>query len=160
MLKKQISTHSRVPGGARFAIVASRYNAKYVNGMLAAAQRELKRAGAKPEQIRVVRVPGAFEITSVAARLARDRAADAIICLGAILRGQTAHADHIAWGVTHGLAQIMVREGLPVIHAVLLFENESQARVRCLGRAHNRGAEAARTAIEMVRVMKGLRTEC
>lgn len=158
MLKKQQPRIFRVAPDARFAIVASRYNAQYVDAMLAAAKRELKRAGAKPAQIRVVRVPGAFEIPAVAAKLASNRSADAIICLGAILRGETTHADHIGWGVTHALAQIQIREGLPVIHEVLLFENEKQARVRCLGRQHNRGAEAARTAIEMVAVMSNLVT--
>jgi 6,7-dimethyl-8-ribityllumazine synthase len=156
MLKKQTTRLTRLGSDTRFAIVASRYNAKYVNAMLTAAQRELQRAGAKPRQVRVVRVPGAFEIPTVAAKIAADRSADAIICLGAILRGETTHADHIGWGVTHALAQIQVRQCLPVIHEVLLFENESQARVRCLGRTHNRGAEAARTAMEMVRVMKGI----
>jgi len=156
MLTKRISESIRVAPDSRFAIVASRYNAKYLDAMLAAAKRELSRAGAKPQQIRVVRVPGAFEIPAVASRLARDGAADAIICLGVILRGETSHADHIGRGVTHALAQIQVRECLPVIHEVLLFENESQARVRCLGRKHNRGAEAARTAMEMVEVMREL----
>jgi len=159
MLKKQQSKAVRVSADQHFAIIASRYNAKYVDGMLAGAQREFKRAGAKLNQIRIVRVPGAFEIPAVAARLARDRRANAILCLGVVLRGETTHADHIGWGVTHALAQIQVSEGLPVIHEVLLFENEKQARVRCLGREHNRGAEAARTAIEMAGVMKSLSTQ-
>jgi 6,7-dimethyl-8-ribityllumazine synthase len=159
MLKKQKAKLVRAAPDWRFAIIASRYNAKYVDGMLAAAQREFKRAGAMPDQIRLIRVPGAFEIPAVVARLARDRKADAILCLGVILRGETTHADHIGWGVTHALAQIQLHEGLPVIHEVLLFENEKQARVRCLGRAINRGAEAARTAIEMARVMKTLGTQ-
>lgn len=156
MLKKQSSPGSPVSLDARFAIVASRYNAKYVDGMLAAARAELKRAGADASHVRVVRVPGAFEIPAVASKLASGRVAEAIICLGVILRGETTHAHHIGEAVSHALAQIQVRESLPVIHEVLLFENESQARVRCLGRDHNRGAEAARTAIEMVRVMRNL----
>src|SRR6266498_2403992 len=107
MLRKPTSHRSiRVAPDWRFAIIASRYNAKYVEGMLAAAQREFKRAGAKPGQVRLIRVPGAFEIPAVAARLARDCKADAILCLGVILRGETTHADHIGWGVTHALAQI------------------------------------------------------
>lgn len=159
MLKKQKAKLVRVAPDWRFAIVASRYNAKYVDGMLAAAQREFKRAGAKANQVHLVRVPGAFEIPAVAARLARDRKADAILCLGVILRGETSHAHHIGEAISHALAQIQVREGLPVIHEVLLFENERQARVRCLGRQINRGAEAARTAIEMAGVMKSLNTQ-
>ncbi len=156
MLKKQTHRLTRVRAGQRFVIVASRYNGTYVDGMVAGAQREFKRAGAKPDQVRLVRVPGAFEIPAVASRLARDRRADAILCLGVILRGETSHAHHIGEAISHALAQIQVREGLPVIHEVLLFENERQARVRCLGRDHNRGAEAARTAIEMVDVMAEL----
>ncbi|MSR65108.1 MAG: 6,7-dimethyl-8-ribityllumazine synthase [Verrucomicrobiae bacterium] len=157
MLKKQKTKLVRVAPDWRFAIIASRYNAKYVDGMLAAAQREFKRAGAKPGQVRSIRVPGAFEIPAVAARLARDRKADAILCLGVILRGETSHAHHIGEAISHALAQIQVREGLPVIHEVLLFENEKQAQVRCLGKQINRGAEAARTAIEMAKVMHELK---
>lgn len=156
MLRKQKTHKSKTAADTRFALVASRYNAKYVDGMLRGALGELKRAGAKPGQIQVVRVPGAFEIPAVASKLAMERRADAILCLGVILRGETAHADHIGQGVTHALAQIQVRDGLPVIHEVLLFDSESQARVRCLGRTHNRGVEAARTAIEMVRALGDL----
>ncbi len=140
---------------ATFAIVASRYNARYVDGMLRAARRRLEDAGAL---VRIVRVPGAYEIPVVAARLARG-AADpvaAVICLGVILRGETTHAQHIGEAVTMALSQIQVQHEVPVIHEVLLFENQAQARVRCLSRDHNRGAEAAETALEMARVMRGL----
>src|SRR5689334_14306771 len=137
MLKKQKAKIIRVAPDWRFAIIASRYNAKYVDGMLDAAQREFKRAGAKPEQVCLIRVPGAFEIPTVASRIARDRKANSILCLGVILRGETSHAHHIGEAISHALAQIQVRECLPVIHEVLLFENEKQARVRCLGRQIN-----------------------
>jgi len=145
--------------GGTFAIVASRYNSRYVDGMLVRAVRELKRAGAP--KIQVVRVPGAFEIPAVAAKLAQDARLSAsrlsaIICLGVIFQGETSHAQHIGWGVTHALAQIQVQHKIPVIHGVFVFEKEEQARVRCLGRQFNRGAEAAHTALEMARVMKSL----
>lgn len=156
MLKKQKSARPRATRSDRYAIIASRYNDKYVRGMLDAARAELKRAGARPEHVRVVRVPGAFEIPAVAATIAAERAADAILCLGVVLQGETSHAQHIGAAVSQALATIQIREGLPVIHEVLLFENESQARVRCLQREHNRGAEAARTAMAMVKVMKSL----
>lgn len=158
-------------GGGRFAIVASRYNARYVDAMLRAAKAKLKRAGAK--QVEIFRVPGAYEIPVVAARLARTSFArttprnrqqaptakqttrlDAIICLGVILRGQTVHAAHIGEAVSRALMEIQLLYDVPVIHEVLLLENEEQARARCLGRKHNRGAEAARTALEMARVMR------
>src|SRR5437016_623017 len=98
---KTVSSNTFKAGEAQFAIVASRYNARYVDAMLAAAKAELKRAGAK--KIQIVRVPGAFEIPVVVARLARlaveDAPLSALICLGVILRGQTTHAAHIAEAV-------------------------------------------------------------
>ena len=141
-------------GGGSFAIVASRYNSEYVDAMLHAAREELLRAGAR---VRIVRVPGAFEIPAAAARLAQPRRFAAVICLGVIFQGETSHAQHIGWGVTHALAQIQVQHRLPVIHGVFTFEKVKQARVRCLGKKHNRGTEAAQTALEMARVMKKLR---
>ena len=153
-------------GNARFAIIASQYNSLYVNAMLQAAKAELKRAGATGVQ--VVRVPGAFEIPVVAARLARASSSHAtrntqhatpltaIICLGVILRGQTVHAAHIGEAVSRTLMEIQVQHEVPVIHEVLLLENEEQARARCLDPKRNRGREAAQTALAMARVMAGL----
>jgi len=156
MLRKIKTREPRKSGGS-FAIVASRYNARYVDGMLKAALRELKRAGAA--SVQVVRVPGAFEIPAVASSLAHRESPrfSAILCLGVIFQGKTSHAQHIGWGVTHALAQIQVQCQIPVIHGVFVFEKQEQARVRCLGKQHNRGAEAAQTALAMARVMAGLR---
>lgn len=152
---KRITKSSARASGSSFAIVASKYNGRYVDAMLKAAQRELKKAGAK---VRVVRVPGAFEVPAVAAQLAAlEPKPAAIICLGVIFQGQTSHAQHISWGVTHALAQIQVQQRIPVIHGVFIFEKEEHAKVRCLGRTHNRGTEAAHTALEMAQVMNGLR---
>jgi len=155
MLRKNKNLKTKA-GGGKFAIVASRYNARYVNAMLRATQAELKRAGAA--SVEIVRVPGAYEIPVVAARLARTRESSlsAIICLGVILRGQTVHAEHIGRAVSHALMEIQVQHEVPVIHEVLLLENEEQARVRCLGGRHNRGTEAAQTALQMARVMQTL----
>lgn len=146
--------------GGTFAIVASRYNAQYVDAMLRAAREELQRAGA---QVAIVRVPGAFEIPAVAAHLAADNSKlkiasplSGIICLGVIFQGETSHAQQISDGVTHALAQIQVLHKIPVIHGVFHFEKVKHAKVRCLGAKHNRGTEAAHTALEMARVMAAL----
>ncbi len=140
----------------RFAIVASKYNGRYVDAMVKAAKAELARAGAR--EVTVVRVPGAFEIPVVAARLARadSPAYSAVVCLGVIFRGATTHAQHIGEAVSQALAQIQVQYGVPMIHDVLLLENERQAVERCLDRKHNRGTEAAQTALEMAAVIRSL----
>lgn len=152
MLQKIQSKNIRAQDG-RFAIVASKYNARYVDAMLRATQREIRRAGGRA---RVIRVPGAYEIPVVAARLARSGQWAGIICLGVILRGATTHAQHIGEAVSNALAQIQVQHEVPVIHEVLLLENEPQAVERCLGKTHNRGTEAAQTALEMARIMASL----
>jgi 6,7-dimethyl-8-ribityllumazine synthase len=152
MLKK-IQPKEISASSGKFAIVASRYNAEFVDAMLHAAREELLRAGA---HIRIVRVPGAFEIPAAAAKLAHKSRYAAIICLGVIFQGETSHAQHIGEGVTHALAQIQVLQKIPVIHGVFVFEKMKQAKVRCLSKKHNRGTEAAQTALEMARVMKSL----
>lgn len=155
MLRK-IKDQSGRADRAAFGIVASRYNARYVEGMLRAARKTLQAGGAGG--IRVVRVPGAYEIPVVAARLARTHQPPlaAILCLGVILRGATTHAQHIEEAVTFALTRIQLEYEIPIIHEVLLLENLEQARVRCLSPDHNRGTEAAHTALAMARLMEGL----
>jgi 6,7-dimethyl-8-ribityllumazine synthase len=161
MLRLIQQRKSRRQGGT-FAIVASRYNARYVNAMVSAAEMELRRA--QVSDIRIIRVPGAFEIPIAAKRLASathrgpTTSVSAIICLGVILRGETVHAAHIGEAVSRALMEIQLAHEIPVIHEVLLLENEGQARVRCLGAKHNRGMEAAQTALTMARVMADLNT--
>jgi len=146
---------ARAARGRLFAIVASQYNAPYVDAMLEAALAELKSARARTL---VVRVPGAYEIPIVADRLASRRTGRpaAILCLGVILRGATTHAAHIGEAVSRALMEVQVARHVPVIHEVLLLENEAQARERCLGTKYNRGGEAAGTAIAMAEVMRSL----
>lgn len=152
---KTIKVNGQKAVGRRFVIVASKYNARYVDAMLRAATAVLKKAGAT--EIQVVRVPGAFEIPIVAAKLAGSSPSpSAIICLGVILRGATAHAQSISDVVSDALGTIAVQNQLPVIHEVLLLETERQAVERCLSRKHNRGAEAALTAIEMSNLLARL----
>jgi 6,7-dimethyl-8-ribityllumazine synthase len=153
MLRK-VKSGKQSESGGTFAVVASRYNELYVDAMLHAAREELLAAKA---HIRIVRVPGAFEIPAVAARLASSGRYSAVICLGVIFQGETSHAQHIGWGVTHALAQIQVQYKVPVIHGVFIFEKVKHAIVRCLGTKHNRGTEAAHTALEMARVIASVR---
>lgn len=155
MLKKIKETKAAAHNGV-FAIVASKYNDVYVDSMLKAARGVLTEAGAR--EIEVVRVPGAFEIPVVAAKLANSKAPhfSAIICLGVILRGATTHAQNIAEAVSQALAQIQVATHVPIVHEVLLLENKQQAIERCLSTEHNRGMEAAHTAVEMAEIMARL----
>ena len=153
MLKK-LKAKKIQPAAGHFAIVASRYNERYVDALLRSARAVLEEA--KVEGVQIIRVPGAYEIPVVAATLARADSPyfSAIICLGVIFRGETSHAQHIAKAVSHALAQIQITAAMPVIHGVHLFENKQQAKIRCLGKEHNRGAEAGRAALEMAEVMK------
>ncbi len=154
MLKKIAKRTGR--GNGTFAIVAAKYNPEFTDALVKFARAELKSAGVIG--LEVIRVPGSFEVPVVAAKLAQATQPrfDAIICFGAILRGKTTHAQQIADGVSFALAELQIRSGVPIIHGVLLFENEEQARIRCLGREHNRGIEAARVALEMAEIMRGL----
>lgn len=162
MLKEVGASKARLSAlRGEFVIVASRYNSEYVDPMLKAATAELKRAGAKA--VRVVRVPGAYEIPIVAARLARRSQESengsgvlAILCLGVILRGETTHAAHIGEAVSSALMQIQLSYHVPVIHEVLLLENRAQAEARCISPRYNRGTEAAQTAVAMAQVMRDL----
>ncbi len=140
--------------GRQFAIVASRYNARFVDGMLDGALRILKEAGApEPE---VVRVPGSWEIPVTAAAMAHRTVArpNAILCLGVILQGETSHARHIGDSVSAALMQLAMESGIAVVHEVLTVTTEAQAEARCLDPRTNRGAEAARTALEMAAVLE------
>ena len=156
MLKKNKQTAVKSVGG-HYAIIASKYNKRYVDAMLDAAKTCLEKAGA--ESIHIVRVPGAYEIPVVAARLARAHSPplSAIICLGVILRGATTHAQHVGEAVSNTLSQLQGLHEVPIIHEVLLLENEKQAKERCLSKDHNRGTEAAQTALEMAEVMRSLK---
>ena len=141
-----------------FHIVASRFNAQYVDGLIDHATQEL-RALAPNATISLYRVPGSFEIPVVALELAAQRQADAIIACGVILQGETNHAENLSRSVTDGLQRIAVEHGVPVINAVLSFDNENQARARCLENKINRGTEAARAAVEIANVLSEVRSK-
>jgi 6,7-dimethyl-8-ribityllumazine synthase len=139
-----------------FHIVASRFNAQYVDGLVDHAAQEL-RALAPDATISLYRVPGAFEIPVVVRELAVQDRADAVIACGVILQGETNHAQNLSRSVTDALQRIAVEHGTPVINVVLSFENEAQARARCLQNKINRGTEAARAAVEIANVLSELR---
>jgi len=147
----------RVEKGKRtFQIVASRFNAPYVEGLVDHATEELHEL-VPAAAISIHRVPGSFEIPVVVRELARKKKADAIIACGVIMRGETNHAKNLSRSVTDALQRIAVDYGVPVINVVLSFDNESQARQRCLENKINRGTEAARAAVEIAGAMSKLR---
>ena len=139
-------------------IVASRFNATYVQGLVDHATQELHEL-APDAAISIYRVPGSFEIPVVVRELARNKKADAIIACGVIMRGETNHAKNLSRSVTDALQQIAIDSGVPVINVVLSFESEDQARERCLENRINRGTEAARATVEIASVMSELRRE-
>jgi 6,7-dimethyl-8-ribityllumazine synthase len=154
---KPVPTRPRLAQNAahRFAFVASRYNPEFVDSMLAKAQQEI--AALEPlSKSEVIHAPGSFEIPFLARRVIQQRRPDAVICLGVILQGETPHADLIAASVSDALCRLSVETLTPVIHAVLLLKNEEQAHARCLGEEINRGTEAARAAIEVLRASQSL----
>jgi 6,7-dimethyl-8-ribityllumazine synthase len=138
------------------AIVASRYNDKYVNAMLEAARDELETI-VPNATIAVYRVPGAFEIPVTVEMVLRQTETDAVIALGVIIRGATEHADLVGASTTDALQKIAVSHVVPIIHEVLLLDNEQQAQERCIGEEINRGTEAARTAVNMVTLFQKTR---
>ena len=125
--------------------------------MVLKAQREI--ALLEPQaRVEVIHAPGSFEIPCLASLLIERQKPDAVICLGVILRGVTGHADLIAASVSDSLCRLSVETGIPVIHGVLLLNNEEQAQERCLGEKFNRGTETARAALEAIHAIKGIIT--
>ena len=139
-----------------FAIVASQYNPDYVKGLVDATRTELENLSPN-SSITMYEVPGAFEIPVVLQEVAHKGGVDAIIALGVIIEGETAHADLIGRSVTDSIQDIALRFRTPVIHEVLLVRDEAQARARTLGEQRNRGTEAARAAIRVSEVMGDLK---
>jgi 6,7-dimethyl-8-ribityllumazine synthase len=144
-------------GKRRFQIVASQFNAQFVQGLVDHAVEELHQV-APDAAISIHRVPGSFEIPVVMRELARKKNADAIIACGVIMQGETNHAKNLSRSVTDALQRIAVEYGVPVINVVLSFNNEDQARERCLENRINRGTEAARAAVEIAGVLSKLRS--
>ena len=135
--------------------MASRYNSAYVQALIDSATAELNEVEPGAD-VHVVRVPGSFEIPLAVKLVALQKKVDAILALGVILRGQTAHADLVARSVTTALMNLALELKIPVIHEVLLLDNEEQAKARCLGKELNRGTEAARAAVSIARTVNDL----
>ncbi|MFA6930124.1 MAG: 6,7-dimethyl-8-ribityllumazine synthase [Lentisphaeria bacterium] len=142
--------------GLRFGIVCSRFNDIFVSQLLGGAVDCLLRHGARESDISTAWVPGSFEIPLVAQRMADSTQFDAVICLGVVIQGSTAHANYINAEVSKGLAQISLSRNFPVIYGVVTTENIEQAIERSGSKAGNRGASAASSAIEMVNLLKQL----
>ena len=142
--------------GCRFAIVVSRFNSFIGDRMLTGAMDALERNGAQPDDVTIVWVPGSFEIPLAAKKLAMLKKHDAVICLGALLRGDTPHFDYLASAVTKELVAVGLESGVPVIHGILTCDTMEQAVERAGLKSGNRGFDAAMTAIEMVQVIRQL----
>jgi 6,7-dimethyl-8-ribityllumazine synthase len=143
-------------GNLRIALVASRFNEAVVERLVAGAVDALAAQGADPETLELVRVPGAFDLPPVVRRIALSRRFDAIVALGAVIRGDTPHFDYVAGECAAGLARIASETGVPVAFGVLTTDTEEQALVRAGGVEGNRGADAARAAIELANLMRML----
>jgi 6,7-dimethyl-8-ribityllumazine synthase len=144
------------PLAGRFALVAARFNSVIVDQLIAGAVDGLKRHGVADEAIDLVRVPGSLEIPLVAKRLATTGGYAAVICLGAIIRGDTDHYDHVAAGAASGVAQAGLATGVPVIFGILTCDTLEQAVNRAGAKGGNKGFDAALAAIEMVNLLQQL----
>jgi len=142
--------------GKRFALVAARYNEFITNRLLSGAEDCLLRHGAAVEDVEVFRVPGAFEIPLVAREAARTGRFAAVVCLGAVIRGETPHFDFVAAESARGVGRLSVETGVPVIYGIITADTLDQAIDRAGARTGNRGAEAALAAIEMANLLEGL----
>lgn len=142
--------------GLKFGIIVARFNDFITHKMLDGAQDALLRHGVNEEDIEITWVPGSFEIPLVAQKLANTKRYDAIICLGAVIRGGTPHFEYVASEVTKGIAQVGLNTGLPVIYGVLTADTLEQAIERAGTKQGNEGAKAAMTAIEMANLLNSI----
>lgn len=140
----------------KFAIVAARFNEEIVESLLNGAIAAFEQQGASAEDVTVVRVPGAFELPLIASKLAGSKRYDAIVALGAVIRGGTPHFEYVCHQAASGLTRAALDNGVPVVFGVLTTDNLVQAQERAGPGADNKGAEAALVAIEMANLMKRL----
>ncbi|KRT55715.1 6,7-dimethyl-8-ribityllumazine synthase [endosymbiont of Ridgeia piscesae] len=145
---------SLVVESARFCVVAARFNSFVVESLVDGAIDTLKRHGAKEEEITLVRLPGAFEMPVLLEKLAQKGEYDAIIALGAVIRGGTPHFDYVAGECVKGMSQVSLKHGVPIAFGVLTVDTIEQAIERAGTKAGNKGAEATLSAIEMVNLLR------
>jgi 6,7-dimethyl-8-ribityllumazine synthase len=143
--------------GLRFGIVVSRFNSFITDRLLGGAMDALTRAGADPELIDIVKVPGSWEVPLVTGELARQHRYDALICLSAVIRGETPHFDYVAGEAAKGIAHVSSETGVPVAFGVLTTNTLEQAIDRAGAKSGNKGFDAAMTAIEMANLLRTLR---
>ena len=146
----------RAPEAARFAIIASRWNSRITDALVAAARQTFAGNGVAEQAIDVIRVPGAWEIPVTAARIAAGGRHAAIIALGCVIRGDTRHYEHVADCCADGLMRVSLDSGIPVMNGVLAVERIEDAEVRAGGSHGNKGEETALAAIEMAQLMEQL----
>ena len=143
--------------GLKFAVLCARFNGFITERLLAGALDALKRSGAKTDDIEIVKVPGSWELPLAAKTLAGSKRHDAIVALGAVIRGETPHFDHVASQASNGLAAVQLETGIPIAFGVLTTNTIEQAIDRAGGKSGNKGFDAALTAIEMADLMRRLR---
>ncbi|HEY4485375.1 MAG TPA: 6,7-dimethyl-8-ribityllumazine synthase [Nitrospiria bacterium] len=144
-------------GRLRIGIVLGKFNRAVTDELLAGAMAGLKNSGVRETDIGTFRVPGAFEIPLTARRLAGSGLFDAIICLGAVIRGDTPHFEYICSAVSQGIMEAMLGTGVPIIFGVLTTDTVHQARERADAGGIDRGGDAAKTAVEMVHLLRGIK---
>jgi 6,7-dimethyl-8-ribityllumazine synthase len=157
MTKVYEGTLATPPG--RFALVASRFNRLIVDALVAGATDGLRRHGVPDDAIDLVWVPGSFEVPPVARRLAVSGKYAAVVCLGAVIRGETDHYEHVAGAAAHGVAQVALASSVPVIFGILTCDTLEQAMNRAGGKSGNKGTDGALAAIEMVNLLRQLPTK-
>ncbi len=143
--------------GFKFGIVVSRFNSIITNRLIEGAVDALLRHGCEKNDIDIFKVPGSFEIPLVASKLTQTGKYNAIICLGAVIRGETPHFDFVATETTKGIAQVALKSGVPVTYGIITADTMEQAIDRAGGKAGNKGAEAAISAIEMVNLLNQIK---
>ncbi|MDP6439150.1 MAG: 6,7-dimethyl-8-ribityllumazine synthase [Candidatus Brocadiia bacterium] len=146
-------------GGKRFALVASRFNEIISSRLISGAIDSLLRHGAEEENIEIYRVPGSFEVPLVARKVAGGGKFHAVICLGAVIRGETPHFDFVAAGAARGVARVALDSGVPVIFGIVTADTLEQAIQRAGGKTGNRGSDAAAAAIETANLLQEMEND-